>query len=170
MDATKSSLNIKYLKAALLPCSVLHIDKKLADIFIAFFFTTSNISRHCLSLTLFCCCKSKRKKKLFRRKLVQLFDFCMLTMKKRSEIVYSIVHFFFRLVKDSLTKQIFRYPVVPLPFTVYQVAYASFIISYVTLQWFTLITGAEGYSMPLHKRTHVHSPLFNHVIHSGATH
>lgn len=49
-------------------------------------------------------------------------------------------------------------------FTTHQVSYSSFIISYVSSQWFTLISGAEGYQIALRTNEPRFSLHFNHGI------
>lgn len=123
------------------------------------FFSTSSISHHSLSLIFSCCC-CKNRRETFSSKTYSSVRFLHVDKEKYRKIsirmfnVHSASCYSLRKIFTNEANFLISGLVLQLPFTVYQVPYATFIIPYVNLQWFTLITGAEGYSIPLHKRTH----------------
>lgn len=114
MDATKSRLkSIPFLRAASLPCFTQR-DKKIADILIAFFFQLQ-VSLIILYPWFSLAAAARIGEKLFRRKLIRVFDFCMLTKKNIGKYLSECSMCIRRLVipceRFSLTKQTFWYPV-----------------------------------------------------------
>lgn len=91
-----------------------------------------------------------------------LFSLVFICLKRKIWIAFC-----FLVEVDSLTKQTLRHPAI-VSYT-YQVNFPSFIISCISLQWFTLITGAEGYLITLHKQISTFEKnekkivVFNHI-------